>query len=237
MKNKNLENMNISRAKFIVFEGINGSGKTTIINNLINYYTNKNIKYQYIKFPDRTSNSGKKIDKFLKNQYEFNSINEQIQIFAENRKESEKLIKDSLNENKIILCDRYLYSNIAYTITDMSLNIQYNNSSEYISINNIIKYDKNLLKPDLVFLINGNYINLRNDSIQERYHNNEIKNGIIFNNYLLALYHTQSPYYIINNKFNKDTNESNLNESIDLINNMINSISIDADADNTFTYF
>lgn len=237
MKNKNLENMNISRAKFIVFEGINGSGKTTIINNLINYYTNKNIKYQYIKFPDRTSNSGKKIDKFLKNQYEFNSINEQIQIFAENRKESEKLIKDSLNENKIILCDRYLYSNIAYTITDMSLNIQYNNSSEYISINNIIKYDKNLLKPDLVFLINGNYINLRNDSIQERYHNNEIKNGIIFNNYLLALYHTQSPYYIINNKFNKDTNESNLNESIDLINDMINSISIDADADNTFTYF
>ena len=221
MKNKNLENMNISRAKFIVFEGINGSGKTTIINNLINYYTNKNIKYQYIKFPDRTSNSGKIIDKFLKNQYEFNSINEQIQIFAENRKESEKLIKDSLNENKIILCDRYLYSNIAYTITDMSLNIQYNNSSEYISINNIIKYDKNLLKPDLVFLINGNYINLRNDSIQERYHNNEIKNGIIFNNYLLALYHTQSPYYIINNKFNKDTNESNLNESINNINHMI----------------
>lgn len=233
MKNKNLENMNISRAKFIVFEGINGSGKTTIINNLINYYTNKNIKYQYIKFPDRTSNSGKIIDKFLKNQYEFNSINEQIQIFAENRKESEKLIKDSLNENKIILCDRYLYSNIAYTLTDMSLNIQYNNSSEYISINNIIKYDKNLLKPDLVFLINGNYINLRNDSIQERYHNNEIKNGIIFNNYLLALYHTQSPYYIINNKFNKDTNESNLNESINNINHMINSISIE----NTFKYF
>ena len=233
MKNKNLENMNISRAKFIVFEGINGSGKTTIINNLINYYTNKNIKYQYIKFPDRTSNSGKIIDKFLKNQYEFNSINEQIQIFAENRKESEKLIKDSLNENNIILCDRYLYSNIAYTITDMSLNIQYNNSSEYISINNIIKYDKNLLKPDLVFLINGNYINLRNDSIQERYHNNEIKNGIIFNNYLLALYHTQSPYYIINNKFNKDTNESNLNESINNINHMINSISIE----NTFKYF
>lgn len=233
MDNNNLETMNMMRGKFVVFEGINGSGKTTIINNLINYYTNKNIKYQYIKFPNRNSNTGKIIDKFLKNQYEFKSIKEQIQIFAENRKESEELIKNSLNENKIVLCDRYLYSNIAYTITDMSLNIQYNNSLEYLPINNIIQYDSNLLKPDLVFLINGNYINLRNEEIQERYHNNEIKNGIIFNNYLLALHHTNSSYFIINNKFNKETNESNLEESINHINKIINSIYVD----NTYQYF
>lgn len=216
----------MSRSKFIVFEGINGSGKTTIINNLINYYTNNNIKYQYIKFPNRTSQTGKIIDRFLKNQYEFKSIKEQIQIFAENRKESENLIKKSLNENKIVLCDRYLYSNIAYTITDMSLNIQNNNSLEYISIDNIIKYDKNLLKPDLVFLINGNYINLRNEIIQERYHNNEIKNGIIFNNYLLSLNYTDTLYYIINNKYNKISQENNLNESIDTINKIITSLQI-----------
>lgn len=221
------------RGKFIVFEGINGSGKTTIINNLINYYTNNNIKYQYIKFPNRSSQTGKIIDKFLKNQYEFKSIKEQIQIFAENRKESENLIKKSLNENKIILCDRYLYSNIAYTITDMSLNIQYNIDNNYISIDDVIKYDKNLLKPDLVFLINGNYINLRNESIKERYHNNEIKNGIIFNNYLLSLHYTNSLYYIINNKYNKNTNESNLTESIDRINHIINSIQIT----NQYKYF
>jgi|LauGreDrversion4_2_1035121.scaffolds.fasta_scaffold21199_2 dTMP kinase len=216
----------MQRGKFIVFEGINGSGKTTIINSLINYYINNNIKYQYIKFPDRSSKTGYIIDKFLKNQYEFNSINDQIKIFAENRKESEQLIKNSLNDNKIILCDRYLYSNISYTLTDISLSIQNQTSNEYLSIDNIIKYDKDLLKPDLVFLINGNYINLRNEQIQERYHNNSIKNGIIFNNYLLALNYTNTSYHIINNYYNKDSEESNLDESIIKINQKINSFSI-----------
>ena len=192
--------MNMIRGKFIVFEGINGSGKTTIINNLMSYYNKYNIKYQYIKFPDRSSNTGKIIDKFLKNQYEFNSIQEQIKIFADNRKESESLIKQCLFENKIILCDRYLYSNLAYTMTDISLDLQFNNNTNNIpiTIDDIIKYDKNLLKPDLVFLINGNYINLRNEKIKERYHNNEIKNAVIFNNYLFSLHYTINSTYIDN---------------------------------------
>lgn len=227
--------MNNIRGKFIVFEGINGSGKTTIINNLISYYTKHNIKYQYIKFPDRLSKTGKIIDKFLKNQYEFNSIQEQIKIFADNRKESESLIKKCLSENKIILCDRYLYSNLAYTMTDISLDLQFNNNTNTISItiDDILKYDKTLLKPDLVFLINGNYINLRNEKIQERYHNNEVKNSIIFNNYLFSFQYTNSPYYIINNKYNTNSGESNLQESIKSINHIINSIYID----NYYKYF
>lgn len=227
--------MNMIRGKFIVFEGINGSGKTTIINNLMSYYNKYNIKYQYIKFPDRSSNTGKIIDKFLKNQYEFNSIQEQIKIFADNRKESESLIKQCLFENKIILCDRYLYSNLAYTMTDISLDLQFNNNTNNIpiTIDDIIKYDKNLLKPDLVFLINGNYINLRNEKIKERYHNNEIKNAVIFNNYLFSLHYTNSPYYIINNKYNLDSRDSNLQESINNINHIINSTYID----NTYKYF
>lgn len=185
--------------KFIVFEGINGSGKTTIINNLINYYNKHNIKYKYIKFPNRSSESGKIIDKFLKNEHEFLSINEQIKIFADNRKEEEEIIKNALNNNEIILCDRYLYSNIAYILTDVTHSLYLNKNKSYITIDNIIKYDKGSLKPDLVFLINGDYINLRNDNIQERYHNNEIKNVLIFNNYLIAFEHTKTEYIIINN--------------------------------------
>ena len=70
-------------------------------------------------------------------------------------------------------------------------------------MNSILKYDANLIKPNFVFLIKGNYIQLRNEKIQERYHNDEIKNSLIMNNYLLALNQTNTKYKIINNEFNK----------------------------------
>lgn len=194
---------NLNKGKFIVFEGINGSGKTTIINILINYLEDHSIKYKYIKFPNRKTETGKIIDDFLKNKYEFKSLQEQIKIFAENRKESHNIIKDYLNTDHIILCDRYLYSNLAYTLTDQTLNIINNKTTEFINMNSILKYDANLIKPNFVFLIKGNYIQLRNEKIQERYHNDEIKNSLIMNNYLLALNQTNTKYKIINNEFNK----------------------------------
>lgn len=194
---------NLNKGKFIVFEGINGSGKTTIINILINYLEDHSIKYKYIKFPNRKTETGKIIDDFLKNKYEFKSLQEQIKIFAENRKESHNIIKDYLNTDYIILCDRYLYSNLAYTLTDQTLNIINNKTTEFINMNSILKYDANLIKPNFVFLIKGNYIQLRNEKIQERYHNDEIKNSLIMNNYLLALNQTNTKYKIINNEFNK----------------------------------
>lgn len=211
----------VTNGKFIIFEGINGSGKTTIINILIDYYTKYNIKFKYIKFPNRTTESGIIIDKFLKKQYEFNSIQEQIKIFADNRKESESEIKNYLNDGNIVLCDRYLYSNLAYILTDISLDLQLNKyfHSSILSINDILKYDNGLLKPDFVFLINGDHINLRNDSIKERYHNDSIKNALIFNNYLISFNHTNSSYYIVNNILDQ------LKNTTDSIINKINNIS------------
>jgi dTMP kinase len=210
----------LHKGKFLVFEGINGSGKTTIINILINYLEDHSIKYKYIKFPNRQTETGKIIDDFLKNKYEFKSLQDQIKIFAENRKESQNLIKDYLNSGHIILCDRYLYSNLAYTLTDQTLNIINNKTTNYIDINSIIKYDTNLIKPNFVFLIKGNYIQLRNEKIQERYHNDDIKNTLIMNNYLLALNHTNTKYKIINNEFNKlEKTINDLIKDIELIDN------------------
>lgn len=188
--------------KFIVFEGINGCGKTTLINNLIKYYNKQNIKHIYLKFPDRTSKSGKIIDDFLKNKYNFNSLEDQIKIFAENRKEAQNLIFNHLSNGYIILCDRYIYSNLAYTLTDQSLDIYNKKKDNYLDIDNILKYDNNIIKPNLIFLINGNYIDLRNEKIKERYHKDAIKNMLIFNNYLFALNYTNTKYNIINNEYN-----------------------------------
>jgi thymidylate kinase len=123
-----------------------------------------------------------------------------------------------LSDNYIILCDRYIYSNIAYTLTDQTMNIINDNYKKILSINDIIKYDTELIKPDKVFLINGDYIHLRYNEIQERYHKDNTKNMIIFNNYLLSFTFTNSNFTIINNKLN------NLTNNVELIFTYINQI-------------
>jgi hypothetical protein len=75
-----------------------------------------------------------------------------------------------------------------------------------------------LIKPDKVFLINGDYIHLRHNEIQERYHTDKTKNIVIFNNYLLSFTFTESNFIIINNKLN------NLSNNIELIHIYINEI-------------
>lgn len=211
----------MNRGKFIVFEGINGSGKTTIINKLSEYLIYKNYKVKILKFPNRTTETGRQIDKFLKNELNFKCLKDQIKIFAENRAECREEIENLLKHNYIILCDRYIYSNIAYTLTDQTINILENKKCEIFSIYDIIKYDIDLIKPDLVFLINGDYIHLRNNEIIERYHNNNIKNKLIFNNYLISLLNTESNYNIIDNKLDKlDNNILNIYNVIKQINNM-----------------
>jgi len=205
----------MNKGSFIVFEGINGAGKTTIINKIYNILSNNNINVKIIKFPNRTTNSGKIIDKFLKNEHQFQNLNEQIKIFADNRNECKQEITELINNNYIILCDRYIYSNIAYTLTDQTFNILENKYDEILSYSDIIKYDENLIKPDYVFLINGDFIHLRTNEIKERYHDNNIKNYLIFNNYIHALKYTDTKFSIINNNF--DNLDDNLNVIIKLI--------------------
>jgi len=206
--------MNIG--KFIVFEGINGAGKTTIINKIYQDLNQKNIKSKIIKFPNRNTKSGQIIDKFLKNQYQFASLSEQIKIFADNRTECKDEIITLLQNNYIILCDRYVYSNIAYILTDQTFNIINNiNKNNIITCSDIIKYDINLIKPNYVFLINGDYIHLRNNEITERYHSNINKNYVIFNNYLHSFNYTNTNFTIINNKI--DNIYENINVIIDII--------------------
>jgi dTMP kinase len=212
----------MNKGSFIVFEGINGAGKTTIINKIYNILSNNNINVKIIKFPNRTTNSGKIIDKFLKNEHQFQNLNEQIKIFADNRNECKQEITELINNNYIILCDRYIYSNIAYTLTDQTFNILENKYDEILSYSDIIKYDENLIKPDYVFLINGDFIHLRTNEIKERYHDNNIKNYLIFNNYIHALKYTDTKFSIINN--NLDNLDDNLNNITNLICNIDNSI-------------
>ena len=98
----------MSKGLFIVFEGNNGAGKTTIINELIeklnkcsnviiDIKNNRNIyNWNVYKFPNRSTTLGKKIDDFLKNKIQL-SKEVELKFFSDNRKEFQAEMEYILN--------------------------------------------------------------------------------------------------------------------------------------------
>ena len=104
--------------KLFVIEGVDGAGKSTQIKLLNDFFSKKGYNCEYLHFP-RTDAPyfGELIARFLRG--EFGSLNEVdpylvAMLYAGDRKDSSELISGWLNEGRIVLLDRYTYSNIAY---------------------------------------------------------------------------------------------------------------------------
>jgi dTMP kinase len=104
--------------KLFVIEGVDGAGKSTQIKMLHDFLTQKGYNCEYMHFP-RTDAPyfGELISRFLRG--EFGSLNNVdpylvAMLYAGDRKDASEIISNWLKEGKIVLLDRYTYSNIAY---------------------------------------------------------------------------------------------------------------------------
>lgn len=104
--------------KLFVVEGVDGAGKSTQIKLLNKFFSQKGYNCEYLHFP-RTEAPyfGELIARFLRG--EFGSLNEVnpwlvAMLYAGDRKDAATLINSWLNDGKIVLLDRYTYSNLAY---------------------------------------------------------------------------------------------------------------------------
>jgi dTMP kinase len=104
--------------KLFVIEGVDGAGKSTQIKLLRNYFSKKGYNCEYLHFPrTETPYFGGLIARFLRG--EFGSLNDVdpylvAMLYAGDRKDASPVIRNWLTEGKIVLLDRYTYSNIAY---------------------------------------------------------------------------------------------------------------------------
>ena len=104
--------------KFFVIEGVDGAGKSTQLKLLRDFFSEKGYECDYLHCP-RTEAPyfGELIARFLRG--EFGTINEVdpylvAMLYAGDRKDASEMIRNWLNEGKVVLLDRYTYSNIAY---------------------------------------------------------------------------------------------------------------------------
>lgn len=103
---------------FIVLEGVDGCGKSTQIANLQKMFAQKGVECEYVHFPRFDAPYfGELIARFLRG--ELGSI-EQVDpyivamLYAGDRRDAAPMINGWLNEGKVVICDRYVYSNIGY---------------------------------------------------------------------------------------------------------------------------
>ncbi len=131
----------------IVFEGIEGSGKSYHIQNVSNYLKKKKIKFIKIREPGGSQNSEKIRKLILNKNSNFDKMTDLL-LYMASRNENFNNILYKNNKKKIILIDRFIDSTIAYQHYGMGVNLK------------IIKYLNNLITKNIK--INFTFLNTVN---------------------------------------------------------------------------
>lgn len=114
---------------FITFEGLDGSGKTTLINMLVEYIKKNHSKIHYILTREPGGKDIKMAEKIrqliLSKESELSPKSEALLYSASRRIHLEKVIWPALDKKELVLCDRYIDSFYAYQGFGRDLGIQY----------------------------------------------------------------------------------------------------------------
>ena len=127
---------------FIVFEGLDGSGKSTqqqLLNDKLQSDKISNISFRE---PGSTV-VGEKIVKILQSDQKLSPLSELLLFYVSRSAIIEEKIKPALANYDVVICDRYFYSSVAYQGYGRGMNIGFINQINDEVVKNII--------PDLIF--------------------------------------------------------------------------------------
>jgi dTMP kinase len=193
----------MSRKPIIVFEGIEGSGKSHHISIVSKYLNRKKIDHIKIREPGGNPNSEKIRRLLLNNKSNFNN-NTDLFLYMASRSENIDIIK-KFYKKKIILIDRFTDSTIAYQHYGMGIDL------EIIKILN--KYLLGNIKINYTFL---NIVNKKNLMLRlnqrkslNRYDNFDINfYSKIQRGYLKLMQLKKNSYKLINSNQSMNKNEN-----------------------------
>ena len=169
----------MSKKPVIVFEGIEGSGKTHHLDKVSKLLKRKNLSFIKIREPGGSLNSEKIRKLILDKKSNFNK-NTDLLLYLASRSENINLLRKHYKK-KIILIDRFIDSTISYQHFGMGVNLDL--------INSINKYILSNFKVSFTFLNLVNHKNmirrLRSRNSTNRYDNfkksfyNKVQKGFI----------------------------------------------------------
>lgn len=133
--------MKVKKGILIVFEGIDGSGKSTQIQILRNILENKGLDVVVFREPSQGP-WGQKIKEKVAFPDSL-SPEEELELFVNDRKDNvQKNLRPALAKNRIVLLDRYYFSTMAYQ------------GAKGLDVEKIrLLNEKFAIRPDLVFIL------------------------------------------------------------------------------------
>lgn len=127
--------------KFIVFDGLDGSGLSTQANLLKDFLLKKGYQVISTKEPTKDSEAGKKIRELLDKKSKTSAFKLQ-KLFTQDRKEHlEKVIIPALKGEKIVISDRYSFSTLSF------------GAASGVNLEKLIEMQNDFLLPDLTFFL------------------------------------------------------------------------------------
>tara|TARA_Y100000591_G_scaffold147146_1_gene126405 strand:- start:3799 stop:4410 length:612 start_codon:yes stop_codon:yes gene_type:complete len=186
----------MSKKPVIVFEGIEGSGKTSHIRNVSNYLRKNKIDFIKLREPGGSFNSERIRNLILNKKLDFNK-NTDLFLYLAARSENIQVLKNNYKK-KIILIDRFTDSTIAYQHYGFGINLK--------MIDTLNKYLLKKFKVDFTFL---NIVNEKNLKIRLK----KRKRLNRYDNFKIRFYNKVQSGYLKLSKKNKNylVVDSNLN--------------------------
>ena len=189
---------------FIVFEGIEGSGKTSHSLSLVNKLKSLKIPCVYLREPGGSKEAECIRNFLLRNENKkFNSLTDTLLYLAARNENFLRKIKPSYKK-KIIICDRFVDSTLAYQHYGLGVKKSF--------INYINKEIMGTIKPDYTFLmflsVNKSKSRISNRKIINRY--DKFKKSFykrVQNGFLKICIKNKSKYMVINSSNKYEMNQ------------------------------
>lgn len=110
---------------FIALEGPDGSGKSTVVNSIKKYLEEKNIDFIFTREPGGTSIGEDIRDLILDNDnIDMKAETEALLYAASRAQHVHEKIRPALEEGKVVICERFLLSSLAYQGIGRNLGIE-----------------------------------------------------------------------------------------------------------------
>ena len=136
---------------FIVLEGLDGAGKSTQITKLRDMFRTKGVESEYLHFPRFDAPIyGELIARFLRGDLgSVESVNPYLValLYAGDRADAATTIRKWIDDGKVVIVDRYVYSNIGYQCAKIADSKERNTLREWILHTEFEEFG--IPKPDL----------------------------------------------------------------------------------------